>query len=1340
MPEVRTGRPEPLGASLDAEGCNFAVYSEHATAIEVCLFEGVTEIRVVLPGRSGAVFHGHVPGLRAGARYGLRAHGPFDPAHGQRFDARKLLVDPYARQLDAPLALHPQMMPGGSDDTAPFVAKGVIIADPTPSSCRPLAPWDRTVIYETSVRAFTRLHADVPEPLRGTFAGLAHPAAVGHLKALGVTTLELLPCMAWVDERHLPPLGLSNAWGYNTIGWMAPDPRLAPGGWAEVAAATKALAEAGIETILDVVYNHSGESDELGPTLSLRGLDNASYYRLRPDDAALYVNDAGCGNILRAEHPAVVRLVLDSLRLWAEAGGMAGFRFDLAPTLGRYANGFDPTHSLLTAIGQDPVLRDLKLIAEPWDVGPGGFQLGAFPAPWGEWNSAYRDDLRRFWRGDHGLTGALATRLAGSQDLFAGKTRPSRSINFVACHDGFTLADLTAYAHKHNEANGEQNRDGSSDNASWNHGVEGPAEDPAVDVARKADQRALLTLLLASRGTPMLSMGAETGQSQGGNNNAYAQDNALFWMDWSEADTALAEFTAALIALRAKHPALHEDRFLTGSATDETLMPDVQWLRPDGQAMAEHDWSHGRFLTAVFAGRADRVAIVANRDDAAVAVSLPAARDSHVWALHIDSLSGRREPLILDEDALEIGARAVAVCVEVFQPGARSRGLSEATLQRLAAAAGVERDWTDLEGGRHEVEADTLRACLTAMGLAAGSEGAARESLGRLADDRRRRPLPWSLAAAAGRPTPIALVCGPGVAPRGGLVIEDESGATSEIALALLRRESGIAEDGRAYEAQWAEIPALPAGRYRVWRTDAADAVCNLVVAPDHCFLPQPMGRRFGVGAQLYSLRRAGDQGVGDLTTLAMLAEEAAAAGAACVGLNPLHMLFPQDRDRASPYHPSDRRFIDPIHIDVARLGATPLVPDGRWIDYPAVWAAKSLVLEAAFPATNAAALDAFITAGGEALQHFCLFQAIAETQGGRAWSDWPAELRSPSSAKRRAADYQARLRYHAWLQLIADQQLAEAAARGQAKGLSLGLYGDLALGAPYDGAEVWADPAAICTGVSIGAPPDPFGPQGQVWNLPPPNPLERARRGASDFADLLNAATRYAGMLRIDHVLGLARLFWVPDGADGAQGTYVAQPQDLLLAQLALESRRRNCVIVGEDLGLAKPGLREALSARNVLSYRVLHFEREGPDLARPERYPSLAVACVSTHDLPTFQGWKAAADIHERAALGIATPAETEAELAAHANDIAAMEKALGGDLSVSAAHAYIAASPAAVVLAQLDDLAGESVGVNLPGTDRERPNWRRRLEPPVEALFTTSPAPEILDALRRQRPSAC
>ena len=684
----------PLGATLRAHGVEFAVHAAHATGVDVCVYdaEGRHETaRVPLPHRTGDVFHGLVPGLKAGARYGLRAHGPWAPHDGHRYNHAKLLVDPYATQLDRPFVLRPAMLgahPDGSRDdrdSGHDVPKAIV--PPTRSTDIGAAiaarqarriPAEHVVTYELHVKGFTQTHPAIPAALRGTCAGLAHPAALRHLVDLGVTTVELMPLATAVDEPHLARLGLRNYWGYSTIGWMAPDPRLAPGGMAEVRAMVDALHAAGLEVLLDVVFNHSGEGDAQGPTLSLRGLDNATYYRLVPGHRQRYVNDTGCGNTLALDRPPVLRLALDALRHWALEAGVDGFRYDLATTLGRGPHGFEADAPLLSAIAQDPLLRELRHVAEPWDVGPGGHRLGAFAPGWGEWNDRYRDAVRRFWRGAGEGLGELATRLAGSPDLFRGRhRRPTDSVNFVASHDGFTLADLVAYVHKHNTANGEANRDGSDHNLSWNHGVEGATDQPEIVAARAQDVRALLATLLCSRGTPMLGMGDELGRTQAGNNNAYAQDNATAWVDWAGADAALARFTAGCIATRRAHQALHADRWLTRE-TVRVGLHDVDWRRPDGAPMAEADWNEGLVrtlclvLTADDADRADRVFLAIHGALHPTEVRLPDPRPGCAWHLVIDSAAAVADPdrpRGVDGPVQPLSPRTVALYAEHPVPG-----------------------------------------------------------------------------------------------------------------------------------------------------------------------------------------------------------------------------------------------------------------------------------------------------------------------------------------------------------------------------------------------------------------------------------------------------------------------------------------------------------------------------------------------------------------------------------------------------------------------------------------------------------------------------------------------
>ena len=549
-------------------------------------------------------------------------------------------------------------------DSGPFVPKGIVLAPLTSAATltRPITPWPRTVLYELHVRGFTARHPDVPEVSRGRFAGLAHPAAIDHLVQLGVTTVEIMPAAAWIEERHLAAMGLRNYWGYNPIAMMAPDPGLAPGGWDEIRASVGALGAAGIEVILDIVLNHSGEGDKLGPTLSLRGLDNATYYRSVQGTPWQYADDTGCGNTLALERPAPLRLAMDALRLWARRTGVHGFRFDLATTLGRRMDGFDPAAPLLSAISQDPLLRDLKLIAEPWDVGQGGYRLGAFPAAWGEWNDRFRDDVRLFWRGDPRRLGGLATRLAGSADLFAARLVASRSINFVVAHDGFTLADLVTYSNKVNVANGEGNRDGTDANYSWNNGIEGPSGDPTVVAARMRDQRALLATLILARGTPMLAMGSEFGHSQGGNNNAYSQDNPTAWLNWAAADTELLAWTRELLRIRRDHPVLHGDRFLTGQPFDGSLLPDVEWRDAASELMTPEAWQaqDAALLVMGKAGAADldgadgsslRSSCTGEHVGHWEVTTLPPTRAGFAWYLIADSSIGADEAALSSRGA-----------------------------------------------------------------------------------------------------------------------------------------------------------------------------------------------------------------------------------------------------------------------------------------------------------------------------------------------------------------------------------------------------------------------------------------------------------------------------------------------------------------------------------------------------------------------------------------------------------------------------------------------------------------------------------------------------------------
>ncbi len=636
------GAAQPLGASVCEGGVNFAIYSRSATAVFVCLFdERDREIaRIELEQREGDVHFGVVGDMGAGARYGLRADGAYSPEQGFYFDPDKLLVDPYAKRIDRAF-VHDQRLAarrGEGDDTAALVPKAVVVGAPVGGKL-PLRLKPDALIYEVNVRGFSKLHPKVPAHLRGTVAALGHKSVVDYFLKLGVDALELMPVAAFIDERHLPALGLRNAWGYNPVSYFAPDPALMPGGMYDLKKVTDIYRAHNVPVILDVVYNHSGESDIEGAVLSMKGLDARAYYRHEADNGGCrLVNDTGCGNTLRCDFEIVQRLVVDSMKYWLEAGGVSGFRFDLAPVLGRGPKGFSAEAELLRQIRNDPVLSKAIVIAEPWDPGPGGYQLGKFGDRFAEWNDRYRDDVRGFWRGDVHKLGALATRLAGSEDIFdQPKDRPSRGVNFIAAHDGFTLRDLVTYEEKHNSANGENNRDGHDHNFSWNNGVEGESDDPAIVLARKSDVRALLATLFFSRGLLMLGQGDELGRTQGGNNNAYAQDNEITWLDWAGADMELSKFVGELQSFRRAHKAISTDRFLNGRSVKGVR--DVVWLHRHGREMEESDWNQAdaSVLGMHLNIEGDEVVVWFNRARQAIVAQNPPPATGTRWSVGISS-------------------------------------------------------------------------------------------------------------------------------------------------------------------------------------------------------------------------------------------------------------------------------------------------------------------------------------------------------------------------------------------------------------------------------------------------------------------------------------------------------------------------------------------------------------------------------------------------------------------------------------------------------------------------------------------------------------------------------
>ncbi len=742
----RPGRPYPLGATWDGSGVNFALFSENATAVELCLFDARgRETRVPVVENTDQVWHVYLPDARPGTRYGYRVHGPWEPANGHRFNPAKLLLDPYARAIDGTItwgdSLFAYEVGSGDDadlkidshDSAEHMPKAIVVDTAfTWGGDRPLrTPWNETVIYELHVKGFTQRHPDVPKELRGTYAGLSTPAAVEHLKLLGVTAVELMPVHQFVSDRYLKDKKLTNYWGYNSIGFFAPDFRYASANQLgaqvnEFKTMVKTLHEHGIEVILDVVYNHTAEGNQLGPTFGFRGIDNAAYYRLSPEDRRYYVDYTGCGNTLNMTHPRTLQLIMDSLRYWIQEMHVDGFRFDLASALARELADVDRLGSFFDIIHQDPVISRVKLIAEPWDLGEGGYQVGNFPVLWAEWNGIYRDSVRAYWKGDEGQAGAMGHRLTGSSDLYGrGGRRPYASINFVTAHDGFTLRDLVSYNDKHNEANGEDNRDGHDHNLSWNHGVEGPTDDVKINALRERQMRNFVATLLLAQGVPMICAGDEIRRTQQGNNNAYCQDNELSWLDWNldRPSRELLTFTRFVSKLRRRHPVFRRRQFFFGRKIQGSEVKDLTWFRCDGKEMTEDDWTNPitRCLGLRLAGDAisesdadgrrivdDTFLVMLNAHHEPMGFTLPAHPTSVAWEAVLDTREATGKPkrrALRDGDVYEMEARSFAV-LRLRRESAK--GDTEARGEELGEAE-ARGDAEGVDAGEMEAAMDTHR-------------------------------------------------------------------------------------------------------------------------------------------------------------------------------------------------------------------------------------------------------------------------------------------------------------------------------------------------------------------------------------------------------------------------------------------------------------------------------------------------------------------------------------------------------------------------------------------------------------------------------------------------------
>lgn len=679
---IEAGSPSPPGAHFDGDGVNFALFSSSASSVELCLFDDdAHEVRrICLPQRTGDIWHGYIPRCAADQRYGYRVHGAYHPDEGLRSNANKLLLDPYARKLEGEFRWSPAVFDFTEKngaylrndlDSAAFVPKCVVTDQPQRANpARPAIPWADTIIYEANVRGYTMRHPDVSRSDRGRFRGMTNASILAHLKSLGITTIELMPVQTFVDEQFLVKRGLRNFWGYNTLSFFVPDARYAAGNaHAEFVEMVNTIHDAGMEVLLDIAYNHTAESNTLGPTVSFRGIDNLSYYRTSPRNRGEYVNHTGCGNTINTDHPQVRALITNNMRYWVEEMGVDGFRFDLATILGRSANGFTRDHPLWHTIENDPVLGNVKLVAEPWDPGPDGYQLGEFPAYFAEWNDKYRDSVRRYWRADPGEAAKFAGRLLGSADVFESSKRgPHRSINLLTAHDGFTLSDLVSFEKRHNRNNGEQNQDGHQHNFSCNYGVEGVTADESINATRRKQRLNMLATLLFSQGTPMLLAGDELGNSQQGNNNAYAQDNETGWLDWSglETDPGFVTSVARMIELRRNVALVRQDGYLHGQSINDEGWRDITWLRPDGQPVLPDDWPNilalAVLLAATSASQQERyfaAALLFNPTSEPVEFQLPTPRDGATW--HTEFATGPGKAIEVNQTSLTLSNRSIAL-------------------------------------------------------------------------------------------------------------------------------------------------------------------------------------------------------------------------------------------------------------------------------------------------------------------------------------------------------------------------------------------------------------------------------------------------------------------------------------------------------------------------------------------------------------------------------------------------------------------------------------------------------------------------------------------------------
>lgn len=1325
--EILKGFEKPLGASLIDNGVNFAVFAPNAEKIEICIFENDCQIAsFTLPYQTNGIFHGLIKGMEI-RKYGIRAYGKYDVHNGFYYNPNKLLLDPYSLEIDGPINLceshfsHEYNSPQFLKDSAQDTPK-TIICSPKIAFPKLNIPLEESIIYELHIKGFSQNNHKINPEIRGKFKALADDAAIKYFKELGINCIEIMPCATWVDEAHLQKLGLSNYWGYNPICHMAPDKKYAPNGWQDILETTKKLEENGIETIIDVVFNHSGEGDKNGPILSYRGLDNLNYYRVQNNE---YENSSGCGNVFACDRPHNISLFIETMRAWRKYGGVHGFRFDLASIMGRDENGFDKYAALFMAILNDEELSKLKLIAEPWDCYQ--YNIGEFPYEFAEWNDKFRDNMRGFWRNERNF-GDFAKSFCGSQDIFFNKG-PAKSINYIVAHDGFSLFDLVSFEKKNNFANGENNQDGTDNNLSFNNGFEGITNDEAIIQNRKKNVRIHSTCLLLSRGTPMILMGSEMGKTQYGNNNAYAQDNEISYLDWQNFDTEIFEFTKKLIEIRKKHPCFHLNQFFKGEI--ENLYSDISWFNQNGGIFDAHEWNDigQKFLLICISHENSRFLIAINRGDEEINYKLPTPNDEHIWEIIIDCETNPKAQNNLI-DAANISARNIQILAQLQSDKPIKHKIQSQTLNKICNILGISQYWHDVSGKESQAPIATIEAIAKSLGFDISSEENAIKTLNLIANQNDFRPLPFHKSFEIDEAIQIDIIF-PNPKLKD-LILEAENSDKQICDIQNLEKIELIAIDGRKISKSRLIINNLSIGHYKLYFANDVENYCSITIAPKTCYFPQSFeGKKFfGLSAQIYSISRENDQGIGDFTTIQKLMNFAEQNGANILAINPLHALFQNSRDLKSPYYPSHRCFLEPLYIDLGISFKNPNIH----INYDEIWQKKQKYLFQEFQnQQNNQDFKVFLENHDETLEAFAIFEVLSKFFNGQNWQDWPIEYKSknPQIIKEFKASHSNEIQFQKYLQFKCENQFAAT----KNHKMEIGLCRDLAIGSAPNGAEAWINFEYMAQDVSIGAPPDPLGPNGQNWGLPPYNPIKLAQNHFKIYSDLFNKNMKNAGALRIDHAMGLMRQFWVPKDFNGNDGTYINFPFKDLMAELKLASHQNQCIIIAEDLGTLPHGFSQIMNDAMALSYKVLPFEKHDNGFKPASNYPYFGFACVSTHDLPPILGWWKSLDIIERYELGLLTNSQYEIEKAARQNEklqiiqLLENENILQSKIDINqencpldlniAMHEFIARSNSFLAIAQFEDIAGVELPINLPGTNTERPNWSNYIAKKLEEI---------------------